>query len=175
MAPTSRVCGRPRAGRVAKMSKYPDNPQWCQNHDRPKAIMSRAEWGEAARSGHLTVEHVLLRIRDMLDFEFGNGEIEGLDEDGFLRALVADAMHFEGGVTVRLHCNDHPPPHVHVEFRSLPGEDFRVLIDTGELVGADVPSGWAKRMRRVSALVLDHRDLLLGRWEEMQLAQKPSS
>lgn len=157
------------------MSKYPDNPLWCQNHDQPYAILSQRDWDDAATAGHLTPEHVLARLRNALEFEFGRGAEMGFRADGFYNALVADATQHEGGITVVLHPNDHPPPHVHVRFRSDPNLDLRMSIETGELLDNNAPVGWSKRIRKATRIILDQTDLLMERWTEMQASVQPSA
>src|SRR5271168_4271863 len=102
------------------MSKYPDNPLWCDAHDQPIALTNSDDWEEAKRSGYLTVEHIVARLEDILEYAL-DGELEtGYDEEGFLRALVADGYLRNRGVTVRLHSRDHPPPHAHIEIKGHP-------------------------------------------------------
>ncbi|MFP4512466.1 MAG: DUF4160 domain-containing protein [Acidimicrobiales bacterium] len=155
------------------MTKYPNNPLWCQRHDRPYAILTRRDWDDAVASGHLTTEHVLVRVENALDYEFGRGAELGLDEDGFYRALVADGSHHEGGISIVLHPNDHPPPHVHIRFRSDPSIDLRMSIETGELLDGTAPPGWAKRVRKATGIVRGQSELLMTRWAEMQAAVQP--
>jgi hypothetical protein len=149
------------------MSRHPGNPYWCDEHDNPVAIMNQDDWDAAQASGHLTVEHVLLRLQDMLEYQFGSGAEMGLDENGFIVALVADGWRLDGGVTVHIFPNDHPPPHVHVRFRSDPKRQLRLAIESGEVLGADIPRGWAKKVRKVSAFVVTSQDLLMNRWVEL--------
>jgi hypothetical protein len=42
--------------------------------------VSRSDWDEAERSGHLTPEHVLRRLSDILEYALGNGaDAHGVD------------------------------------------------------------------------------------------------
>jgi hypothetical protein len=156
------------------MSKYPGNPWWHHENDVPIAILDEFAWNEAAAGGHLTAEHILQRLENILEFEFGRGAEMGLAADGFYNALVADGWRLEGGVTVRLHPNDHPPPHVHLEFRSDPRLDLRLSIETGELLDV-APAGWAKRIKAAAAQVLDLQSTLMERWSEVQASVQPSA
>lgn len=156
------------------MSRYPGNPWWHQATDTPFEITSRFDWDTAAAAGHLTAEHVLLRLENILEYDLAEGKNFGLSDDGFLNALVADGWRLERGVTVRMYPNDHPPPHVHLRFRSHPRLDLRVSIETGELLDDDAPDGWAKRIRSASSQVLDQRSILIERWNVMQNSVPPS-
>ena len=62
------------------MSKHPENELWCQNHDQPISIDSLEEWEEAKAAGHLTFEHVINRLRAMLEYQFGRAGVAGFDE-----------------------------------------------------------------------------------------------
>jgi hypothetical protein len=148
------------------MSQYPNNPLWCQNHDRPIAIVSIADWEQADADGHLTPEHVLQRIHDIAEFEFGNGEELGFDGDGFLVSLAADGMQLPGGVTLSVYPNDHPPPHVHVRIRALPHVKLRISLETGEPLDDGLPDGWSKKLKRIQRLVADNAPTLASWWEK---------
>jgi hypothetical protein len=69
------------------MSRYPDNPWWCQHHDAPIMIMTRSEWNKAAAAGYVTPEHVMLRLKNIADRVFDNETVVGFDEDGFVTSL----------------------------------------------------------------------------------------
>jgi hypothetical protein len=68
------------------MSKYPGNPWWHHENDVPIAILDEFAWNEAAAGGHLTAEHILQRLENILEFEFGRGAEMGLAADGFYNA-----------------------------------------------------------------------------------------
>lgn len=157
------------------MSRHPDNPKWCQNHDRPYEILSQSEWDEAEAAGHITPDHVLARVRNAVEYALGNGAETGLDKDGFYAALVADGMQLAGGIKVDIYPNDHPPPHVHVTFNADRRKDFKLSIETGELLGPEAPEGWAKRLRTASKIVLEFKPFLQPRWDEMQASVQPSA
>jgi predicted ABC-class ATPase len=74
-------------------------------------------------------------MSDILEYALGNGADLGLDEEGFLVALVADGHRLQFGVTVRLCTRDHPPPHVHIEVKGEPNLKLRMDLRTGELLG----------------------------------------
>ncbi|HMJ77436.1 MAG TPA: DUF4160 domain-containing protein [Iamia sp.] len=154
------------------MSRYEGNPLWNQRSGQPFTIISPAAWDEAIVSGHLTAEHVLERLGNAIDFELGQGSDAGFNSEGFLDALVADSTRHEGGISVVLHPNDHPPPHVHIKFRSDPSLRLRMAIETGELLD-EVPAGWTRRLRKAAEIVRDESDLLMKRWMEMQDASPP--
>lgn len=59
--------------------------------------------------------------------------------------------------------NDHPPPHVHIEFPGQP-HDLKLLIETGEVYQGTAPPGSRKGLRAVRDLLADQRDLLQEKW-----------
>lgn len=150
------------------MSRHPDNPLWDQAGDRPIAILDEHGWHQAKRAGHLTLDHVLHRLEDMLEFEFGNGEELGIGEDGFLTALVADSYQVpRSGIKVYIRTEDHPPPHVHVAF---PGEEAGLAIElaTGEpRRGEAVPRGRTTHMKMIRNYLIEEKQMLLAEWERI--------
>ena len=91
------------------------------------------------------------------------------DEEGFLLSLVADGLKLEGGVTLQVYSNDHPPPHVHVLVRSQPRLKLRIRLDNGEPMD-DPGSVRAKELRRFSELVVEHNKLLTAWWMKKSAA-----
>jgi hypothetical protein len=153
------------------MSKYPDNPYWCQRHDHPIAPLTGTDWQEAMLKGHLTPEHVFSRLSDILEYALGEGIEIGLDEDGFLKALVADGYPLERGVTVRLCTRDHPPPHVHIEIKGDPRLRLRMDLESGQILDGDRQHpGLKKKLRVARRFVMDHQNLLLARWADVSAA-----
>lgn len=62
-------------------------------------------------------------------FSFGEERAAGYDEDGFLASLTAEGIRMDSGETIRIHANDHPPPHVHVQ-RPVT-RDIKINLETG--------------------------------------------
>ncbi len=147
------------------MSTHPRNPYWCQNHDRPIMIMSQGEWDQARVDGWLTDEHIVLRLADVANFALGNGAELGIGHDGFLVSLVSDGMRLEGGVTLQVYTNDHPPPHVHVLLRDQPKLKLRIRLDDGEPMDAP-PSIRSRDLRHFKELVLEHSETLTDWWQK---------
>ena len=96
--------------------------------------------------------------------EFGVEGPAASDEDGFFVSLTAEGLQLEGGVTLRVHTNDHPPPHVHVQ---RPGEpDIRINLESGDLL-QPVPAGTsAKKLRKFQEVVQESHALLSSWWEK---------
>ena len=150
------------------MSRYPDNPWWCNNHDGPKLIPTRSDWAQAARGGYVTPEHVMMRLKNIADHVFGNETVMGFDEDGFVTSLTSAGLALGGGVALQVYPNDHPPPHVHIKVRSLPDAKIRISLATGDLLD-DPPRGLpAKKLRGIQKLVREHHELLASWWENYQ-------
>lgn len=62
--------------------------------------------------------------------------------------------------------NDHPPPHVHIEFKSHPGSKLRVRLDTGEYTD-DPPRGLStKKLKGFTAVITESHQVLAGWLEE---------
>lgn len=147
------------------MSSYPGNPYWDQEGDQPIPILSRAEWDEAEREGHLTAEHVLLRMKHIAEHDLIVGGSVGFDVDGFVISLVAESLQATGGVTLIVRTNDHPPPHAHIEVKGRPEIKLTVNLATAEIVG-DIPDGWSKKVRSIQRAVRGHHAMLAGWWEK---------
>ena len=92
----------------------------------------------------------------------------GVDEDGFLRALTADRWQVAGSLSVVMHSNDHPPPHVHVDVKGEWHRKLRINIETGELMDHGLPDGWSRKLRRATAFVASNRVVLLEAWNAKQ-------
>jgi Domain of unknown function (DUF4160) len=148
------------------MSRYPDNPWWCHEHDSPIMIPTRSEWDEAAGSGQVTPEHVMLRLKNIADHAFNNQTVAGFDEDGFVISLIAEGMALAGGVTLQVYANDHPPPHVHIKLRAHRDAKIRINLETGEFLDDGLPRGLTrKKMKGFQAAVRENRKVLAGWWE----------
>ncbi|WP_159081404.1 DUF4160 domain-containing protein [Nocardioides sediminis] len=150
------------------MSKHPGNPYWHQERDVPIMIMSRREWDAAAEAGHLTPEHVFTRLHNIAVYAFGE-DMESpiaFDEHGFVLSLTAAGISLEGGITLRVYPNDHPPPHVHIELRSHPGAKLRLRLDNGEYLD-EPPKGLStKKLNGFKAAITESHEVLTGWWEE---------
>lgn len=147
------------------MSRYPDNPWWCGDHDKPISIPTRSEWDEAADAGYVTPEHVMIRLKNIAEYAFGSGTVIGLDENGFITSLTSAGWAIEGGVVLHVYPKDHPPPHVHIEVRSLPHVKIRINLATGDLLD-DPPRGLpAKKLRKLQSLVREHQGVLATSWQ----------
>ncbi|MFE6859690.1 DUF4160 domain-containing protein [Nocardia sp. NPDC057668] len=145
------------------MSQHPNNPYWCQNHDRPKAILSRRDWEEAEAGGYITADHVLDRLYAIAVREFGDSGPAAYDEEGFMIALTAEGIRCQGGVTLQVY-NDHPPPHVHIVIKADPSKKLRINLETGEMMD-EIPNGWAKKLKAARGLVNQNHSGLLQLWE----------
>lgn len=126
-------------------------------------------------AGQITPEHILLRVEGMLAHDFGEPGGAAYDESGFIAALVADGWRASEGITVRMHPDDHPPPHVHVRFPQRPNLRIRLALDTGEPLDGGVPDGWSRKLRRVSDFVVSSKEPLMARWIEMHGSSATSS
>ena len=62
------------------------------------------------------------------------------------------------GIYVRMYFDDHPPPHVHVEYQ---GSEAFVSIETGEIIDGRLPR---KAARLVKEWCLDHQGELEENW-----------
>lgn len=129
-------------------------------------IMTRAQWDEATAAGHVTPEHVMLRLRNIADHIFGVESGIGYDEDGFVIGLTSAGLALQGGVILRVFPNDHAPPHVHIEVSSHPHAKIRINLATGDLLD-DPPRGLpTKKLKRIQALVHENRAALATSWEK---------
>lgn len=147
------------------VSKYPDNPYWCQTHDNPKVINTRPEWDQAEVDGYITLEHVFMRLKNIADHIFGNETFMGFDDEGFVISLVAGGIRLEGGLTLRVWPNDHPPPHVHIEVKAHPEWKIRVNLETIELMD-ELPSALkAKQFSGFLDAIRECHPKLAGWWE----------
>ncbi|MGH8274070.1 MAG: DUF4160 domain-containing protein [Candidatus Acidiferrales bacterium] len=69
------------------------------------------------------------------------------------------------GIYVRMYFDDHPPPHIHVEYQ---GHEALIAIADGAIAAGSLP-------RRARTLVrqwcLDHHDELVQNWSRAQALQ----
>lgn len=103
-------------------------------------------------------------------YEFGENTDDwamALDSEGFLTALVADGMRFDGGISVHVWPNDHPPPHVHILKKSeSDGRSVKISLETGEVEGD--PPEWASRsqLKNMKVLIVKHHELFSNWWQK---------
>jgi len=127
-------------------------------------------WRLAESEGRIEAEDVLQRLVFMALHEFGENQDQwpmAFDDEGFLTALTAEGLHLEGGISIHVWPNDHPPPHVHILKKSeRDGANVKINLATGEPDG-DLPS-WAdrKQLKKIGVLIAQHRDLLAEWWEK---------
>lgn len=128
--------------------------------------MTRSEWERAAEAGHVTPEHVMLRLKNIANRAFDTQTVVGFDEDGFPVSLIAEGMALSGGVTLHVYSNDHPPPHVHIKLRARPSVTLRISLETGEFLDDELPRGLTrKKMKGFQAAVRENHQVLAGWWE----------
>ena len=150
------------------MSRHPDNPYWCDNHDQPIMIQTREDWDKALAQGYLTPEHLISRLENIATHHFGQEGAIGFDDEGFVVSLVAGSIEVECGVKIRVNPLDHDPPHAHIELRSHPGAKLRINLVTGALMDS-VPKGLsARKVRDLQAAVIENGARLRGMWAEYQ-------
>lgn len=71
------------------------------------------------------------------------------------------------GIAIRMFYNDHAPPHFHAYF----GErEARVAIETGELIGGNLP---ARQRRLVREWALMYQDRLMADWNLLRAGRMP--
>lgn len=127
-------------------------------------------WQLAEAEGRLEAQDVLNRLANMALHEFGENKDAwpmACDEEGFLTDLVAEGKSFDGGISIHVWPNDHPPPHVHILKKSEPDSQYvKINLETGEFDGA-LPS-WAnqKQLKKMKALIVEHQDLFAGWWQK---------
>lgn len=66
------------------------------------------------------------------------------------------------GIYVRMYHDDHPPPHVHIEYQ---GHEAFVAIATGEIVQGSLPK---KAARLVKDWCLERQAELMNNWNRAQ-------
>ncbi|GAA1115732.1 hypothetical protein GCM10009582_11290 [Arthrobacter flavus] len=70
-------------------------------------------------------------------------------------------------MTLVVHSNDHPPPHVHVQIKGEPKLEFKVNLETAEVIGT-VRGIKSNKLAGMVAAVIENRDTLAGWWEKYQ-------
>lgn len=133
-------------------------------------LSEHSGWQLAEDEGRLEAQDVLQRLARMALYEFGENRDDwsmAFDEEGFLTSLTAEGKKFEGGISIHVWPNDHPPPHVHILRKSEPDSEYvKINLKTGESDGA-LPS-WAdrKQLKNIQALIVKHQDLFDGWWKK---------
>lgn len=130
----------------------------------------RSGWELAETEGRLEAQDVLQRLARMALYEFGEHRDDwpmAFDEEGFLTSLTAEGKKFDGGISIHVWPNDHPPPHVHILKKSEPDSQYvKINLETGESEG-ELPS-WAnqKQFKKMQALIIEHYELFEGWWQK---------
>ena len=155
------------------MARHEDNPYWHEELGIPMSIDAKEDWESARAEGHLTPEHLILRLEAILDVEFGDGADLGYDEDGFRVSLVAAGQSYEGGVKIEVYPNDHGEPHAHLTLKAYEGFKFRVCLETGKLDPIDqpVPPGSSNRLKKSLLKIQPDLVALRGTWDTYQRDQ----
>ncbi|MGW6427622.1 DUF4160 domain-containing protein [Nocardia sp. NPDC055053] len=131
-------------------------------------LATASGWELAESESRLEAEDVLGRLVNIALYEFGENKHDWpmvFDSQGFLTALVAEGRTFDGGISVHVWPNDHPPPHVHILKKCAPdSQNLKINLETGESEG-DLPA-WAdrKQLRSIKALVVEHHQLFADWW-----------
>lgn len=127
-------------------------------------------WEQAESEGRLEPDDVFGRLVFMALSEFGENQGEwpmAFDEDGFISVLTADGKKFDGGISVHVWPNDHPPAHVHILKKSEPDtESIKINLKTAELEGDLPPWANSKQLRKMQQLVREYHELFAGWWEK---------
>ncbi|MEE6296624.1 DUF4160 domain-containing protein [Georgenia wangjunii] len=135
-----------------------------------RALGEAAGWELAEAEGRLEAEDVLERLVRMALYEFGENKDDwpmALDEEGFLTALTAEGKKFDGGISVHVWPDDHPPAHVHILKKSEPDCQYvKINLQTGEPEGDLPPWARQKQLKRMKALVVEHHELFAAWWKK---------
>jgi hypothetical protein len=75
------------------------------------------------------------------------------------RGPVVPVISYFFGIYVRMYHNDHPPPHIHVEYQ---GHEAFVEIATGNPLEGELPS---RALRIVREWCLEHQAALEVNWQ----------
>ncbi|MFH5229604.1 DUF4160 domain-containing protein [Antrihabitans spumae] len=125
-------------------------------------------WELAESEGRLEAEDILGRLVSIALYEFGENKDDWpmeLDPEGFLTALTAEGKTFDGGISVHVWPNDHPPPHVHILKKSAPDNEYvKINLETGDCEGDLPPWAGRKQLKNIKALVLKYHPLFADWW-----------
>ena len=128
-----------------------------------RPIYTRSDWDRVVTQGELTPDDVEARLHRIAVREFGELGPAGYDEEGFFTSLTAEGLRLEGGVTLFVHTNDHPPPHVHVRRRGH--EDVKINLETGAVEGK-LPSDVRQKQLNGFRSAVSESFGILGAWWE---------
>lgn len=127
-------------------------------------------WEQAESEGRLDADDVLGRLVFMALSEFGEDQGSwpmAFDDDGFISVLTSDGRRFDGGISVHVWPNDHPPAHVHILKKSQPDNEYiKINLETAELDGDLPPWADSKQLKKMQKLVRDYHELFAGWWEK---------
>jgi len=129
----------------------------------------RDGWNLAEAEGRLEAQDVLDRLARIALYEFSEHKDDwpmAFDDEGFLIALTAEGKSFDGGISIHVWPNDHPPPHVHIMKKSEPDKSYvKINLETGEHEG-DMPV-WAdrKQLKKIKVLVVKNQQLFEDWWK----------
>lgn len=133
-------------------------------------LIESAGWDLAATEGRLDANDVLSRFVKMALYEFGSGQDHwpiAFDQDGFVTSLTSEGIKFDGGLSIYIWPNDHPPPHVHILKKSERDDQYvKLNLESGEVMG-ELPR-WAKRkqLARMKKLLAENHEILAGLWSK---------
>lgn len=129
-------------------------------NSRP-ALLTRSDWDRALADATLTADDVLERLRRIAVHQFGEAGSAGYDDQGFLISLTAEGIRMDSGETIRIHVNDHPPPHVHIQ---RPGKrDIKINLETGGVIGELPRDVRSKQLRGFKTTIIENFEQL-GTW-----------
>jgi hypothetical protein len=124
-------------------------------------IMTRAEWDQATKDGHVTAEHIVQRLQNVAAHLFDEEEAAvAFDDEGFVVSLTAASITVDG-VKLHVYTLDHQPPHVHVKTSAF---ELRINLVTAELMGSAPRGVSAKQVRKLQDVVRENHPVLAGMW-----------
>jgi len=153
------------------MSQHPLNPWWSQQTDQPIMPTSHADWDQALKGQFITQEHVRTRLEAIIGRALGLDAYSGYDVDGFHVSLIAAGVQVGHGITLRVHSNDHEPPHAHVRLPGSSSDQLKVDIMTGDLSGV-IPGNLSRAQRQAITLGVRNNSVKLGAlWSQVRQAR----
>ncbi len=90
----------------------------------------------------------------------------GYGADGFLVALVSDAWTIHGNLEVRMNSQDHPPPHLHIEFRGERGR-LRIRLEDGVLIDEQPQWLHRKQLESIRTFIVAESTTLMQGWSNV--------
>jgi hypothetical protein len=129
-----------------------------------------AGWKLAEFEGRLEAEDVLERLARMALHEFGENRDDwpmAFNDEGFVTVLAAEGKNFDGGISIHVWPNDHPPPHVHILKKSESYSAYvKINLETGEPEGALPVWASRKQLKRIKSLVVEYHGLFEDWWRK---------